>query len=277
MQSSPIPTGPRFVRWLVPLAAATVFVGWLLYAPAAVLGKADAIGYAVCHRIDLRSFHIGVRAMPLCARCTGMYLGALLGLVFLGFTAPRRAGLPGRKMLVVLGAFVLAFAIDGTNSYLYLLKGFGDSPLSQIPNLYIPNNVLRLFTGTGMGLVIAVVLAPAFNQSFWTDWDPAPILAGWKPLLALLGLAVALDLVVLADIPPVLYVLALLSAGTVVLILTTVYALVALMAFRQENNYSALWQGWLPLMAGFTVAMTQILLTDILRFALTGTWSGFSL
>jgi hypothetical protein len=157
------------------------------------------------------------------------------------------------------------------------LKGFGDSPLSQIPNLYIPNNVLRLFTGTGVGLVIAVVLAPAFNQSFWTDWDPAPILAGWKPLLALLGLAVVLDLVVLADIPPVLYVLALLSAGTVVLILTTVYALVALMAFRQENNYSALWQGWLPLMAGFTVAMTQILLTDILRFALTGTWSGFSL
>jgi len=30
-------------------------------------------------------------------------------------------------------------------------------------------------------------------------------------------------------------------------------------------------------MAAFAVAMTQILLTDILRFALTGTWSGFTL
>jgi uncharacterized membrane protein len=263
------------VRWLVPLAAATVFVGWLLYAPEEVLGKADAIGYAVCHRIDLRSFHIGVTAMPLCARCTGMYLGALLGLIFLGFTAPRRAGLPGRKLLVALAAFALAFAVDGTNSYLYLLKGFGDSPLSQIPNLYVPNNTLRLFTGTGMGLVIAVILAPAFNQSFWTDWDPRPILSGWRPLLALLGLAVALDLVVLAEIAPVLYVLALLSAATVVLILATVYALVILMAVRQENRYSSLGQGWLPLMAGFTVAMTQILVVDILRFTLTGTWGGF--
>jgi uncharacterized membrane protein len=277
MQSSVARTGPPAVRWLVPLAAATVFIGWLLYAPADLLGKADAIGYAVCHRIDLRSFHIGVRAMPLCARCTGMYLGALLGLIFLGITAPRRAGLPGRNLLVVLAAFALAFVIDGTNSYLYLLKGFTNSPVSQIPNLYIPNNTLRLLTGTGMGLVIAVVLAPAFNQSFWKDWDPRPILAGWKPLLALVGLALVLDLVVLAEIVPVLYVLALLSAATVVLILAMVYALVILMVLRQENRYSALRQAWLPLMAGFTVAMTQILLTDILRFALTGTWSGFSL
>jgi len=270
-------TGARVARWLVPLAAAIVFFGWLLYAPAGLLGKADAIGYAVCHRIDVRSFHIGVTALPLCARCTGMYLGALLGMIFLGFTSPRHAGLPDKKLMIVLGVFVLAFAIDGSNSYLYLLKEMGTSAFSQIPNLYIPNNTLRLLTGTGMGLVIAAVLVPAFNQSFWVDWDPRPALAGWKQVLALVGLALVLDLIVLADIVPVLYVLALLSAATVLLILSTVYALVTLMIFRHENRYTSLTQAWLPLIAGFTVAMTQILFTDVLRYTLTGTWSGFVL
>lgn len=277
MESALVRTGARAFRWLVPIAAATVFFAWLMYAPAGLLGKADAIGYAVCHRIDVRSFHVGVRALPLCARCTGMYLGALLGLIFLGFSAPRRAGLPEKRFWPILAVFFLAFAIDGSNSYLYLLKQLGNSPFSQIPNLYVPNNTLRLFTGTGMGLVIAIVLAPAFNQTFWKEWDPRPILDSWKPLLALMGLALVLDLTILADIPPVLYVLALLSAGTVLLVLSAIYAMVFLMVLRRENRFSSFRQAWLPLMAGFTVAMTQILLTDIFRYTLTGTWSGFQL
>lgn len=265
------------MHWLVPLAAGTVFFAFLMYAPEGLLGKADAIGYAVCHRIDVRSFHIGARALPLCARCTGMYLGALLGLVFLGVTGGRRAGLPDRKMMILLGAFVVAFAIDGSNSYLYLLKELGSGPFSQVPNLYVPNNTLRLLTGTGMGLVIAAVLIPAINQSFWNDWKPGTIFSSWKHLLALVGLAFLLDLIVLADIPSVLLVLALLSAATVVLLLTLVYSLVILMISRRENRFSSLASAWLPLMAGFTIAMLQILAIDILRFTLTNTWSGFPL
>jgi uncharacterized membrane protein len=277
MESSAARTGVRVSRWLVPLAAATVLFAWLMYAPAGLLGKADALGYAVCHRIDVRSFHIGARALPLCARCTGMYLGALLGLIFLARTAPRHAGLPGRKFFPVIAVFVLAFVIDGTNSYLYLLKEMEGSLLSQVPNLYIPNNTLRLLTGTGMGLVIAVVLAPALNQTFYKDWQPRPALHSWKQFLILLGLALLLDLLVLAEINPVLYVLALLSAGTVLLLLTLIYAMVVVMIARRENGYTSLRQAWLPLAAGFTVAMTQILLTDILRYTMTGTWSGFAL
>jgi uncharacterized membrane protein len=277
MESSFIRTGVRAFRWAVPVAAVAVLFGFLMYAPEGVLGKADAIGYAVCHRIDVRSFHIGVEAMPLCARCTGMYLGALLGLTFFGFSSRRRSALPERKFIPFLAVLVLAFAIDGSNSYLYLLKQLGSSTFSQIPNLYIPNNTLRLLTGTGMGLVIAIALFPAFNQTFWKDWDPRPALFGWKQLLGLVGLALVLDLVVLADVAPILYVLAMLSAGTVLLLLSSLYAMVVLMVFRHENRYSSLRQAWLPLMAGFTVAMTQILATDIVRYTLTATWSGFKL
>jgi len=55
---------------------------WLALTPPGLLGKLDAIGYAVCHRIDARSYHIGERQVPLCVRCTGMYLGAMLSIIF---------------------------------------------------------------------------------------------------------------------------------------------------------------------------------------------------
>ena len=80
-QALPIKTRKSTIA-LVAVVAAVVLAAWLVNTPPGILGKADAVGYAVCHRIDERSFHIGDRQVALCARCTGMYLGAVLGLVF---------------------------------------------------------------------------------------------------------------------------------------------------------------------------------------------------
>ena len=55
---------------------------WMYYGPDGILGKADAVGYAVCHRIESRSFLIGEIQFSVCARCTGQYLGAVLGILF---------------------------------------------------------------------------------------------------------------------------------------------------------------------------------------------------
>jgi hypothetical protein len=77
--------------------------------------------------------------------------------------------MPGWKLGAPLLLFFLAFGIDGSNSYLYLLKQSSGDALANIPNLYIPNNTLRLFTGSGMGIALASILYPAFNQSAWKD------------------------------------------------------------------------------------------------------------
>jgi uncharacterized membrane protein len=77
-----------------------VFIGWLINTPTGLLGKADAVGYAVCHRIDVRSFHLGERPLPLCARCSGMYLAAVLNIVYQAEVA-QRSGMPGRSGMVV--------------------------------------------------------------------------------------------------------------------------------------------------------------------------------
>src|SRR4030067_1376746 len=84
------------LKMLVLASVGLLFLGWLFNTPPGLLGKADAIGYAVCHRIDLRSFHLGDRTLPLCARCTGMFLGALVGLVYQAVIGKRRIGRPPR-------------------------------------------------------------------------------------------------------------------------------------------------------------------------------------
>lgn len=256
------------LKILLIIIAGVVFGTWLYFTPAGLMGKADAAGYAVCHRIPARSFLAGERQTPLCARCSGMYLGALLGGVYLSRFG-RRAGMPPLKISLVLGAFLVAFGLDGANSYLHLFPGFA--------GVYEPQNWLRLITGTGLGLGIASILVPVVHQTLWSTYDPRPALAGWRAFLPLLGLAALLDLAILSGQPILLYPLALLSALSIFLILSTVYAIVWLMAAKRENRYQHWRDLWTPLLAGFLTALVQIGVLDALRFWLTGTWEGFLL
>ncbi|MEN6408899.1 MAG: DUF2085 domain-containing protein, partial [Anaerolineaceae bacterium] len=244
------------------------FLLWLWFTPSGLLGKADAVGYAVCHRIDARSFHLDGRTLPLCARCSGMYLGALLGLVFQALQG-RRMGMPSRKLTLLAVFFVLAFAVDGGNSYLHFFP--------NITGLYPPSNELRLITGTGMGLALSGFVLPAVNQTVWRDGDERPSVANGRSLVTLLTLAAALDLLVWSENLVVLYPLALLSAFGVMTLLTMAYTMVWVMITRRENSFAHL-LGLLPaLTAGFLTALAQISLFDALRYLLTHTWMGFNL
>ncbi len=262
-------------KYLVVLAAVLVLVGWWVETPPGLLAKADAIGYAVCHQISSRSFHIGNIQLPLCARCTGMYLGAMTGLIFQTISGRGRRKIPPWSVLVPLIIFVVVFGIDGANSYLYLVKEINPGILAKIPNLYIPNNTLRLLTGSGMGLGIAAVLLPAFNQTIWSSEDERTALPNLKSFGLLVGIQIILDLLVLTQSPIVLYPLAVISVLGVLVLLSMVYCMVWVMIMGEENKFARLSQLWLPLLAGFTIAMIQTAGVDAVRFWLTGTWSGF--
>lgn len=253
---------------LIIITASLVLLGWLGSTPPGLLGKADAVGYAVCHRIDSRSFHLGGRQVPLCARCSGMFLGALLGLGYQGVRRRRAAGTPPWSVLLVLGVLVLIWLVDGFNSYLRL---FLPEPL-----LYEPQNWLRLLTGSGMGLVIASALYPAFNQAVWDRVDKRPAIDSLPSLGVLFLLTLLLDLLVLSENPLLLYPLAVTSAVGVLVILTVTYALVWLMLFRGENKVRLPSHLVFPLIGGFVLALLQIAAFDVVRFALTGSWSGFN-
>lgn len=253
-------------RTILIVAAGLAFGTWLMLTPSGLLGKADAAGYAVCHRIGERSFHIGDRQMPLCARCSGMYLGALVGMAYLTRFG-KRAGMPVLKVAVVLGLALVWFGVDGVNSYFHLFPGFR--------GIYEPSNWMRLVTGTGVGLGIAAVLTPAVHQTLWPTVDDRPALSGWRAFLPMVGLAGLIILALLSDLDVLLYPLALLSAVSVFLILSITYGVVWLLISKRANSLLRYRQAWAPLTAGFLTALLQIGVFDALRYWLTGTWAGF--
>ena len=258
----------NILKGLLVFSTGLILLGWLWLTPPGLLGKADAAGYAVCHRIADRSFKIGDRQTPLCARCSGMYLGALMGLVYLTRFG-KRSGMPSLKVSLILVVFLIGFGLDGANSYLHFFPG--------APGLYEPNNWLRLITGTGIGLGLAAILMPVVHQVLWKTYDARPALSGWREFLPMLGLAVLIDLAVLSENPLLLYPLALLSAASIFLILSLVYMVVWLMVIKRENRFDSYRELVFPWLAGFLTALLQVIILDAARYMLTGTWGGFIL
>jgi uncharacterized membrane protein len=256
-------------KLLVILAFGLTLIAWLITTPPGLMGKADAVGYAVCHRIDLRSFHLGDRQIPLCARCSGMYLGAMLGLTYQLLIGRRRTGIPSWKIIIPTSLFVLAFIIDGGNSFLSLFP--------NAPRAYETNNTIRLVTGTGMGLAIAILLYPAFNSTVWRSIDRRPAFTNFFSFGILVIIAISLDYLVLFENPIFLYPLSLISTAGVLVILSMVYMMLLMMIFKAENRYNHFSQTIYALVGGLTVALLQIGILDLIRFIFTGTWDGFHL
>ena len=125
--------------------------------------------------------------------------------------------------------------------------------------------------------MIAAVLFPSFNQTMWADWSGKPALSGFRSLGILLLLALGLDLLVLTENPVILYPLSLVSAFGVLALLTLVYGMLWLILFRSENKIVRVQQLLVPMVAGFGMALLQIAILDLLRYAITGTWDGFHL
>jgi uncharacterized membrane protein len=261
-------------KWFVPIAALIALAGWIYIAPPGLMGKLDAIGYAVCHRLDTHSLHIGNIQMPLCARCTGEFNAAAITLIFQGFVSRKRSKLPNRGILAVLVIFFLSFAIDGSNSYLALMKTTYPGAFSNIPNFYITDNSARVFTGSAMGIAMAGILFPLYNQSIWRIPEDQQALK-WPQFLLLVGIVLVFDFGMLTQNPFILYPVALLSTLGVLALLSMVFSIVWIMVMKQDNAFDHLYQLWLPAVAGLTLAFLLILSIDLFRFNITHTWGGF--
>lgn len=262
------------IRWCVLLAMLSALAAWIYIAPPGLMGKLDAVGYAVCHRLDSHSLHIGTLQMPLCARCTGEFNAAAIALVFQGIVMPGASKLPRRSILAILAIFFLAFAIDGSNSYLALMKSVYAGSISHVPNLYVTNNVTRVFTGSGMGLAMGAILYPLYNQSVWRAPNGRRAL-DWPQFGVLAALLLLVDTGMLGGSPFILYPVALISSLGVLALLTMVFSIAWLMIMRQDNSFEHIRQLWLPGAAGLTLAFILILGIGLARLGLTHTWGGF--
>ncbi len=254
--------------WLVVALAALVFVVFILVTPGGFLTKTDMVAYAVCHRITSHSFTIAGRQLPLCARCSGTFLGALTGFFGQAWVLRRRraAEFPSPLVIVVLVGFFLLWAADGLNSYLTLFP--------NAPHVYEPQNWLRLTTGALNGLLISALVHPIFNFTFWRQSVPEPAIRNLRDLGVLLLLEAGMVGLVLTRWSLLLVPLALFSAVGVSGLLTIVNSVLLLTLVRRENTVNDWREAVVPLLAGFTVSLIQIMAIGAVRYRLTGTLEG---
>lgn len=257
------------VQIILVIFTGGLVLAWLLATPPGLLGKSDAVAYAVCHRIGSHSFFFSARPFSLCARCSGQYLGFLWGFALQILLRKRRTGFPSRWALVGLVILLLFYGLDGVNSLLSLYPGLSDW------SLYQPMNELRLFSGLGMGLAISAIYYPLMGQTIWKEYSTERSLKGIRVWLLWMGGGIGIGLLVLTGNPLLLYPLILLSTAGLITLLTMLYLVIWILLARRENSFSSWGElGWW-ILAGFGTAAFQIELIDLIRYLLTGTWSGF--
>jgi uncharacterized membrane protein len=261
---------PRWLGVLVAFGAVVVLVMWMMGTPGGIEGKADAVGYAICHRIAARSFLIDGMPMPLCARCTGIYLGVMTSfLVAVAAGRTKVSRIPPIKVIVVLAIFVAIMGFDGVNSYIHLFPGG--------TGLYEPHNWLRLVTGMFCGVAMFQLIFPVFNGVVWSSPDRGRGINNLRELGGLCIVCALVILLVLTERPVFLYVFGILSTLGVAMMLTMIGTVLFLSLFRLDR-YATRWQHlFIPLLAGLTITLIELGAIDIVRYALTGTWNGFPL
>ncbi len=251
-----------WLDWLLLAGGLAVIVAIWFITPGGLLNKADHVGYGVCHQIPIRSPFFGGRQLPLCARCSGQFLGALAGLaLLLALGRGKAAKLPPGPVVIVLLGFLAAWALDGFNSYLTLFPG--------APHLYEPHNILRTTTGAMQGVALISLVLPFFNVTLWARPDPRPTIGSLREVLLLLGLIVLIVAAVGSEWAPLLYPLALLSAAGTLMMLTLVTTMLVTLALRRDGRADG-WRDALPLLiAGLALALLILLGINLLRAWLT--------
>jgi uncharacterized membrane protein len=234
----------------------------LVLQPTGLLAVFDQAAYAVCHRIPERSYAPGARQLPLCARCSGLYLGALAGILTLMLCGRSQAAqFPPRKTAVFLALFMLAWLVDGSNSYATLFP--------SLPHLYEPSNILRLATGTLAGLALSAYLIPLLNMITWVSPSKASSVDSWRDLslLTLSGLAVVL--LVSSGLPILLFPLAALSGFSILLLLGSLNFVLALSLLRRAGRVLSWRELLLPTAIGLILGLLELTTISLFRSWLT--------
>lgn len=103
-----------------------------------------SLGSVICHQRPERSFHVWMAQLPVCARCTGIYLGAGLAAMAAapGWTGRRWRERPAAALLVAAVPSVITLVYEWTTG-------------SMVPN------IARAAAGAPLGGALALVLLAA--------------------------------------------------------------------------------------------------------------------
>ncbi|MBV1883200.1 MAG: DUF2085 domain-containing protein [Pseudomonadales bacterium] len=108
----------------------------------------EDILHFICHRKENRSFTLGEIQLGLCARCMGLYIGAVVcPIIYLGFNSNRSL----LRNTLISAVFVMVFFIE---------KGLEMTFSVDV------GNTLRLFIGMGLGVFLFSMLELVWEYEF---------------------------------------------------------------------------------------------------------------
>lgn len=241
---------------------------WIYLIPGSWQDQLNSVGYAFCHRIPSHSDHVNGHAFSFCARCYGMYFGALISFVTLNFMSNKRGTLPKWHVYIICGIFFILFALDGLNSTLITLLGTSF--------LYETTNLTRHITGMGIGMGMSIFLTYALNASIWKKQDQTPIINTFPEMLILLGAEIFGFSLFYINHPFILETLNILSVIGFVITLSSIVLTLIIMITKKDNSFETSVSLIPYIIISVSIAITIILSFDLARFWLTKTWEGFN-
>ena len=113
----------------------------------------------VCHQLPERSLHWGAVQFAVCARCTGIYIGAAVATVGAAAIEPARLMRlrPWVRVLLVAGAAPTIVTV-----------------LTEWAGVWAPSHAVRLVTGLPFGASVMATVALTLNYEQWLHRRPAP-------------------------------------------------------------------------------------------------------
>jgi uncharacterized membrane protein len=234
------------------MALVTGIVFYSLAVPGDLGYKLDAMGFGVCHQIHTHSFFIGGHQMPLCARCTGMYLAALAGIALLVVLRRRASRLPSGQVGAILALFFAVMVLDGANSTLQSFNA----------GIWETTNLVRIVTGGLAGISVAFVFYPVFNLSLWHR-DALRKERALEQPFELAGYVVAAGVLIALVLDGggwLYYPVSILSIVGMLMLLTMANAVIVLIVTRREGYIRDFSSALTPLLVGLLMSLVELTL-----------------
>jgi uncharacterized membrane protein len=143
------------IVWAITATLTLLFVSMIVIAPLALAHGHDLAALVIydsfgkfCHQIPERSFYLDGHPLAVCARCTGIYFGAALGVLCYPLVRSLRHGsAPARKwLLIALVPMALDFGLDffGVWQNTHLSRSVTGALVGAIAAFYVVPGLLDL-------------------------------------------------------------------------------------------------------------------------------------
>jgi len=136
------------------------------------------LGGGLCHQRIERTFKIDSLNMPVCSRCTGIYLGIFLSLITIILLERKIKGkLPSLKIMLVSVGTILIMGADVTLSAMGIIES---------------SNIIRFITGFTAGWFIALLLFSIANNAMFKKLVKRNYLDNYKKFIIWIVAGIAL-------------------------------------------------------------------------------------